>query len=115
MSISETVSEQYPTGHPREQFDAYIMSVEHVLERSLHIPSYQRPYTWTVKNVDQLLSDIHDFQSSGHHRLGTFILHRTPSEDNSRDFENSLDIVDGCSEKAVRRCYGRDLAFGDHF
>ena len=95
MSISETVSEQYPTGHPREQFDAYIMSVEHVLERSLHIPSYQRPYTWAVKNVDQLLSDIHDFQSSGHYRLGTFILHRPPSNDNSRDFENSLDIVDG--------------------
>src|SRR5699024_3427268 len=76
-------------------FDAYVMSVEHVLERSLHIPSYQRPYTWAVKNVDQLLSDIHDFQSSEHYRLGTFILHRPPSNDNSRDFENSLDIVDG--------------------
>ncbi len=95
MSISETVSEQSHAWHTKEQFDAYIMSVEHVLERSLQIPSYQRPYTWTLKNVDQLLSDIHDFQPSGHYRLGTFILHRPPPDHNSQDSKDTLDIVDG--------------------
>lgn len=95
MSISETVSQQSPTTHTQEQFDAYIMSVEHVLERSLQIPSYQRSYTWTVKNVDQLLSDIQDFQPSRHYRLGTFILHRPPADDGSRASGSNLDIVDG--------------------
>jgi len=94
VTISKTASKQPHTRQAPEQFDAYIMSVEHILERSLQIPSYQRPYTWTVKNVDQLLSDIHDFQSSGHYRLGTFILHRPP-DDSTQEPLGNLDIVDG--------------------
>lgn len=56
----------------------------------LRIPSYQRPYTWKVKNVLQLLDDI--FSSSKkaplcRYRIGTIILHDTE--------DAWLDIVDG--------------------
>lgn len=43
----------------------------------LKIPSYQRPYKWTVKNVNQLISDIHHFQLEkvSSYRIGTLVLH----------------------------------------
>ena len=53
------------------------------------VPSYQRPYMWTDKNVKQLFEDL----SIGlnklevNYRLGNVIIHR--------DEENILNIVDG--------------------
>ena len=43
----------------------------------LTIPPYQRPYKWTAKNVNQLISDILTFCSKKkqHYRLGTLVLH----------------------------------------
>lgn len=64
---------------------------------SLDIPPYQRSYAWSKKNVDQLVNDIRRFHSSGHYRIGTFILN--PSLEQDRDALDSedrrLDIVDG--------------------
>ena len=39
------------------------------------IPSYQRPYKWTAKNVNQLISDIITFRDRKQYRLGTLVLH----------------------------------------
>lgn len=84
------------------QLEARIESVQEVLEnRELHIPEYQRPYTWTATNVSELVDDIRRFRSADHYRIGTFILHpstarhrdggRAPDETSHR----TLDIVDG--------------------
>lgn len=39
------------------------------------IPSYQRPYKWTAKNVNQLITDLLSFKNKNHYRLGTLVLH----------------------------------------
>lgn len=41
----------------------------------LVVPPYQRPYKWTAKNVNQLISDIITFQNKRQYRLGTLVLH----------------------------------------
>lgn len=40
----------------------------------MEIPDYQRPYKWTVKNVNQLISDLVEFRHTNHYRLGTLVL-----------------------------------------
>lgn len=52
----------------------------------LNIPEYQRPYKWTSKNVNQLISDIISFKDQSVYRLGTLVLHSN---------NGKLDIVDG--------------------
>lgn len=54
------------------------------------IPSYQRPYKWTRKNVKQLIDDILCFKESSEYRLGTLVLHSVNGTGNK-----SLYIVDG--------------------
>lgn len=49
---------------------------------SFKIPSYQRTYKWTGKNVNQLINDILSFKKDSSYRLGTLVL-------------NNGDIVDG--------------------
>lgn len=39
------------------------------------IPPYQRPYKWTAKNVNQLITDILAFRWRNQYRLGTLVLH----------------------------------------
>lgn len=55
----------------------------------LHIPEYQRPYRWTVKNVEQLLADINNARANGKqdYLIGSVIIHKKK--------DNTLDIVDG--------------------
>lgn len=80
---------------PGGQLTAEITSVVKLMQTmKLDIPAYQRPYTWTAKNVSQLVSDIRRFSSAGHYRIGTFILHPSPSEEVGNAGE-TLDIVDG--------------------
>lgn len=52
----------------------------------LAIPKYQRPYKWTLKNVNQLFNDLKVHQHQGTYRLGTIVFH----QDNQ-----PLNIVDG--------------------
>lgn len=77
-----------------------IQSIKDLLStENLKVPSYQRPYKWSEKNIDDLLTDIEnaldrqknlgtadngDFK----YRVGTVLLH-----DNTE--KGSLDIVDG--------------------
>ena len=65
----------------------------------LKVPSYQRPYKWSEKNIDDLLTDIEsaldrqkELGTSGNgdfkYRVGTVLLHNNTVKD-------SIDIVDG--------------------
>lgn len=64
-----------------------VRTVRELLAAPLRIPDYQRPYRWTIRNVDDLIEDIDTFRGSGQYRLGTVIVHR--------DANGTLNIVDG--------------------
>ena len=60
----------------------------------LTIPDYQRPYKWTIRNVEDLLSDITNaiadserYRFGFKYRIGTIIVHKNDT--------GSYDIVDG--------------------
>jgi len=70
-----------------------IKSVWELLRMKLHIPNYQRPYKWTIKNVEALLSDMETavqeaqkYSGEYKYRIGSVILHEK---------EGKYDIVDG--------------------
>lgn len=52
-----------------------IKSVSQLPFENLALPPYQRPYKWTVENVNQLLNDLCTFRDSDSYRLGTLVLH----------------------------------------
>ncbi|MET3539043.1 DUF262 domain-containing protein [Chryseobacterium limigenitum] len=74
---------------------------------SLQIPSYQRPYKWTTKNVNQLIDDILIHKDKSEYRLGTLVVHNhfkdkdnkeISEEEYQKDKQNNTiisDIVDG--------------------
>jgi len=72
---------------------AEIVSVNKLLSMKLDIPSYQRPYKWTIRNMEELLGDISNaiadserYRSGFKYRVGTIILHKDGEK---------LHIVDG--------------------
>lgn len=73
------------------------MSINHLLSMNLNIPAYQRPYKWTIRNIEELLGDVNNaisdaqkYRSGFKYRIGTIILHRTGSGK-----KKTFDIVDG--------------------
>ncbi|WP_337018488.1 DUF262 domain-containing protein [Oceanobacillus massiliensis] len=66
-----------------------IISVENLLKLNLSIPDYQRPYKWTVRNINQLFNDILEAyrDNLSEYRIGTIVIHK--HKDKRRD------IVDG--------------------
>ncbi len=62
---------------------------------SLVIPSYQRPYKWTVRHVEQLLDDLAQHQEKNAYRLGTLVLYEPLSEEGTGTGMRIRDIVDG--------------------
>lgn len=73
-----------------EQVKPDILKVRDLMEMSLSIPDYQRPYKWKRKHVRQLMADVltHSTQKNETYRLGTLVLHADKAKD-------TLDIVDG--------------------
>lgn len=76
-----------------------IMSVNALLgDRQLVIPSYQRPYKWTGKNITALIQDIQQSirnqksYSEFKYRIGTVILHKNENKDKNKE---ELEVVDG--------------------
>jgi hypothetical protein len=57
-----------------------------LINNNLQIPSYQRPYKWTTKNVNQLIDDVLTHKDKSEYRLGTLVVH---------NHDNVSDIVDG--------------------
>lgn len=74
----------------QKTLSADIKTIKRLFDSRLAIPEYQRAYTWTIKNVRQLVNDIRRFQSAGHYRIGTFILDASKT-----DSGKPHDIVDG--------------------
>ena len=74
--------------------EARILSVEELLKLNLVIPSYQRPYKWTEKNIRELILDIQKGIEDAKkypnfkYRVGTVILYQ---ENDKKPYE----IVDG--------------------
>ena len=74
--------------------EARILSVEELLKLDLVIPSYQRPYKWTEKNIRELILDIQKGIEDAkkypnfRYRVGTVILYQ---ENDTKPYE----IVDG--------------------
>lgn len=74
--------------------EAKILSVEELLKLDLVIPSYQRPYKWTEKNIRELILDIQKGIEDANkypnfkYRVGTVILYK---ENDTKPYE----IVDG--------------------
>lgn len=75
-----------------------VISLKQLYQQHLNIPDYQRPYTWTEKNVRTLFDDLDYFvagMTANHrdddrykYRLGTLVLHQGAEAAKS-------DIVDG--------------------
>lgn len=74
--------------------EARILSVEELLKLDLVIPSYQRPYKWTEKNIRELILDVQKGIEDANkypnfkYRVGTVILYQ---ENDTKPYE----IVDG--------------------
>lgn len=70
-----------------QQDQPKIIKVKDLLSNErLQIPSYQRPYKWTEKNVNQLIDDILLHKEKSEYRLGTLVVH---------NHDSICDIVDG--------------------
>ena len=68
---------------------AVIIKLKDLLSiENLDIPEYQRPYKWSLKNVNQLIDDILRFKNKEAYRLGTVVVHK-----NSKN--NTVNIVTG--------------------
>jgi len=71
---------------------AKIISIKELLNMKLEIPSFQRPYKWSIKSVSDLLNDIDNAivdslkYSNFKYRVGTVILHKE---------NDSYKIIDG--------------------
>lgn len=63
-----------------------------VQENRLTIPGYQRPYKWSIKNVNQFIDDILLHRDKTAYRIGTLVLHR---ETDGKIHVEKLNIVDG--------------------
>ncbi|MDR1717237.1 MAG: DUF262 domain-containing protein [Prevotella sp.] len=63
---------------------------------TLEIPEYQRPYVWTKKEIDKLLSDIKEQNNKQDEKpmyyLGSIILHKYRKDEEEKDH---LAIIDG--------------------
>ena len=73
---------------------AVIINVSTLLSMNLNIPSYQRPYKWSTKNIQELLNDIANaideskkYSQGFSYRIGTIILYKND--------DGKYDIIDG--------------------
>lgn len=55
---------------------AVIQNIKSLLQCNFQIADYQRPYKWTIKNVNDLIDDIISFQEKKAYRIGTIIIYR---------------------------------------
>lgn len=73
---------------------ADIKSIDELLNMEIDIPDYQRPYKWTIQNIEELLGDISTainnasmYRIPFRYRIGTIILHAKGN--------GVFDVVDG--------------------
>lgn len=74
-----------------KKLEPRIITVQDLITNSnLDIPKYQRPYKWTLKNVNQLIDDIITHKQKSSYRLGTLVIHKE-----QKDEQTISNIVDG--------------------
>lgn len=72
----------------QQELHTQIIKTRDLLSKvGLTIPEFQRPYKWSVKNVNQLIDDIFHHRDRSAYRLGTIVFFR--------DGKSNLNIVDG--------------------
>lgn len=75
-----------------ESINNRVLSVRQLLALGqLAIPTYQRPYRWSIRNVSDLFADLMAHQSKSAYRLGSVVFHHRKENDGTEQ----LDIVDG--------------------
>lgn len=72
------------------------ITLEELLQKTeLDIPVYQRPYSWTEKQLEPLLIDLYQRKSEELLIMGGIILHEWKKKKEDDTYETILDIVDG--------------------
>ncbi|MGS0675498.1 DUF262 domain-containing protein [Shewanella sp. 125m-1] len=71
-----------------------VKTIAELLSQSLYIPTYQRPYKWLPKHVNQLFDDIFNHRAKPCYRLGTVVLHQDKNSESAVE-KGGLNIVDG--------------------
>ena len=73
----ETINDAEKSVKLLEPSTGIISILKLLKDTTLAIPQYQRPYKWTVKNVNQLMTDIvfHKNENKKTYRLGTVVFH----------------------------------------
>jgi hypothetical protein len=71
------------------QNELKITQIKDLLSMDLTLPSYQRPYSWSIRSTNTLFTDTYEAFKDGinEYRLGSVILHK--------DFSGKYNIVDG--------------------
>ncbi|MBN6065148.1 DUF262 domain-containing protein [Aggregatibacter actinomycetemcomitans] len=70
---------------------AKILKIKDVFDLKLSIPDYQRPYKWTVKNVQQLIDDLlTHFRDNKVYRIGTIVLYKNGGKSEIVDGQQRL-------------------------
>ena len=75
------------------QDELKIIPIKELLTMNLTLPSYQRPYSWSVKSTNTLFIDTFEAFKDGinEYRLGSVILHKdTPGKYNIVDGQQRL-------------------------
>ena len=83
---------------------AKILKIKDVFDLKLSIPDYQRPYKWTVKNVQQLIDDLlAHFRDSKVYRIGTIVLYKNGDKSEIVDGQQRLTTLSLVLHKLGRK------------
>ena len=83
---------------------AKIIKIDDVFKLNLRIPDYQRPYKWTVKNVQQLIDDLlTHFRDSKVYRIGTIVLYKNGDKSEIVDGQQRLTTLSLLLHKLGRK------------
>lgn len=77
------------------QNELKIKNIHEILEMKLTLPSYQRPYSWSVKAANTLFHDIYTAYQEGiqEYRIGSVILHKKNGKYNIVDGQQRLTTI----------------------
>jgi len=105
------INESYSFRDPSEDVNLItdIVSVGRLDYDKFTIPPYQRPYKWTAKNVNQLISDIIEFKEQSTYRLGTLVL----NDNNIVDGQQRIVTLSLLLSHLIER-YGSEKRFEDY-
>ncbi|HAQ87448.1 MAG TPA: hypothetical protein DCR78_13525 [Pseudomonas sp.] len=92
------------------ELSSRIISVYDLLmDTTLEIPQYQRPYKWAGKNINQLFSDIAIHKDKSAYRLGTIVFHREGEKNNIVDGQQRTISLLLAARALIQRCKEKKL------